>query len=148
MRTFLLGTTIAAALAAFTTGCVVTAEPATYGTVVYSDPPPDQRVYIYDPGYPPGCYYYGDEVYYEGRAYPRDVFVERVVNVNIRENRYISVDENRRLGNTYVQRDAGRYQTAHPSYRSPGGSGGNQPDLHRGGGRPAGGHPQGHEGRE
>ncbi len=124
-------------LAGVAAGCIVTAEPVAPGVVVTAEPPPDQRVYIYDPGYPPGCYYYGDDVYYEGRAYRRDVFVNRVVNVNIHENRYVNIEENRRSANVYVSRDTVHYQSAHPEYR--GRPGGGRSDEHRGGPAPRGG---------
>ena len=65
------------------------------GVVVYEEPPPVERVYVYEQGYPPGCYFYGGFAYYGGRRYERDVFVNRVVNVNVHENRYVNVTENR-----------------------------------------------------
>ena len=124
-----LGTGVAILLAGLSAGCIVTAEPVAPSVEVAAEPPPDQRVYIYDPGYPPGCYYYGDDVYYEGRAYRRDVFVSHVVNVNIRENRYVNAEQNRRSANTYVTRDTVHYQNNHPNYRGP--AGGGHPDNHR-----------------
>jgi hypothetical protein len=65
---------------------------------VYVDvlPPPEERVYVYDPGYPPGCFVYGGYYYYGGYRYPHDVFINRVVNVNVHENRYVNIEENRR----------------------------------------------------
>jgi hypothetical protein len=62
------------------------------------EPPPEERVYVYDPGFPPGVYFYGDYYWYNGYRYPRDVFVDRYVAVNVRENRFIDVEENRRMG--------------------------------------------------
>jgi hypothetical protein len=62
------------------------------------EPPPDQRQYIYDPGYPPGTYFYGGYYYYGRYRYPHDVFVNRYVAVNVRDHRYANVDENRRAG--------------------------------------------------
>jgi hypothetical protein len=62
------------------------------------EPPPDDRVYVYDPGFPPGVYFYNDYYWYNGYRYPHDVFINRYVTVNVRENRFINVDENRRLG--------------------------------------------------
>ena len=53
---------------------------------------------MYDPGYPPGCYFYNDYYWYGGYRYPRDVFINRYVVVNIRERRYIDVEQNRRFG--------------------------------------------------
>ncbi len=72
--------------------------------VVEQEPPPVQRVYIYDEGYPPGCYVYGGFVYYGGYRYERDVFVNRYVTVNIREHRYVNVAENRRVGHDFEVR--------------------------------------------
>ena len=62
------------------------------------EPPPEQRVYVYDPGFPPGVYFYNNYYWYGGYRYPHDVFINRVVTVNIHENRYVRVDENRRMG--------------------------------------------------
>ena len=66
------------------------------GVVIVDEPPPEERVYYYDPGYPPGTYYYNGYYYYGGYRYERDVFVTRYVNVNVRENRYVNVEDNRR----------------------------------------------------
>jgi hypothetical protein len=66
--------------------------------VIEVEPAPMDRVYVYEVGYPPGCYVYGDYYYYNGYRYPHDVFVRQVVTVNIRENRYVNVEENRRAG--------------------------------------------------
>jgi hypothetical protein len=78
---------------------------------VYVDvlPPPDQRVYYYDPGYPPGCFFYGGYYYYGGYRYSRDVFINRVVNVNIHENRYVNVEENHRQGEAVKVRQQADY---------------------------------------
>jgi hypothetical protein len=62
------------------------------------EPPPDQRQYVYDPGYPPGTYFYGGYYYYGRYRYPHDVFVNRYVAGNVRDRRYANVDENRRAG--------------------------------------------------
>jgi hypothetical protein len=75
--------------------------------VIDAEPPPPERVYVYDPGYPPGVYFYNNYYWYGGYRYERDVFINRVVNVNIRENRYVNVTENRRVAQriqTGVQR--------------------------------------------
>jgi hypothetical protein len=97
-------------------GCVVYTQPA-YRPVAYEpapapggpvvvapgvvaidvEPPPPERVYVYDPGYPPGCYFYGGFYWYGGYRYPHDVFINRYVTVNVRENRYVNVEENRRV---------------------------------------------------
>jgi hypothetical protein len=91
-------------------GCTIRTYPQPYGQQAYdaplvdgpgvapidAPPPPDQCVYVYDPGYPPGTYYYGGNYYYGGYRYQQDVFVTRVVNVNVHENRYVNVADNRR----------------------------------------------------
>jgi hypothetical protein len=66
--------------------------------IIDVEPAPYDRVYVYDPGYPPGCYFYGGFYWYGGYRYPHDVFIQRYVTVNVRENRYINVEENRRSG--------------------------------------------------
>lgn len=66
--------------------------------VIEVEPAPVERVYIYEPGYPPGTYYCDGYYWYGGYRYERDVFVERVVVVNVRERRYVDVEENRRIG--------------------------------------------------
>lgn len=84
----------------------VVAEPVVEGPVIDApgvevvqvEPPPEERVYVYDPGYPPGVYFYNNYYWYGGYRYPRDVFINRYVAVNVREHRYINVEENRRLG--------------------------------------------------
>jgi hypothetical protein len=65
--------------------------------VITVEPAPVERVYVYDPGYPPGCYFYSGYYWYGGYRYPHDVFVERYVTVNVHENRYVNVEENRRV---------------------------------------------------
>jgi hypothetical protein len=62
------------------------------------EPAPDLRVYYYDPGYPPGCYFYGGYYYYGGYRYPHDVFINRYVNVNIRDHRFIDRRDNMERG--------------------------------------------------
>lgn len=66
-------------------------------TVVAIDvePDPAARVYVYDPGFPPGCYFYGGFYYYGGYRYPHDMFVHRYVEVNIRDHRFADPRENR-----------------------------------------------------
>jgi hypothetical protein len=66
--------------------------------VIQVEPAPTERVYVYDPGYPPGVYLYNDYYWYGGYRYPRDVFINQYVAENIRENRYVNVEENRRMG--------------------------------------------------
>jgi hypothetical protein len=67
------------------------------------EPDPVQRVYVYDEGYPPGTYVYNNYYYYGGYRYPRDVFVNRYVQENVRQRRYIDRDENRREGQRVEQ---------------------------------------------
>jgi hypothetical protein len=62
------------------------------------EPDPALRVYVYDPGFPPGVYLYGGFYFYAGHRYPHDVFVDRVVTVNIRDHRFADPDANRRAG--------------------------------------------------
>jgi hypothetical protein len=66
--------------------------------VIEVEPAPEERVYVYDPGYPPGVYFYNGFYWYGGYRYEHDVFVNRYVVVNIREHRYVNVEENRRSG--------------------------------------------------
>jgi hypothetical protein len=66
--------------------------------VIDVEPAPVERVYIYDPGYPPGTYYYNGYYYYGGYRYERDVFVHRYVEENVREHRYADARENRDAG--------------------------------------------------
>ncbi len=92
------------------TGCVVYERPRPVAVVeqpvvvepgvevIEVEPAPEERVYVYEVGYPPGCYVYGGYYYYGGHRYEHDVFVNQVVTVNIRENRYVNVEENRRSG--------------------------------------------------
>jgi hypothetical protein len=85
------------------------------------EPAPAERVYVYDEGYPPGCYLYGGFIYYGGYRYHRDIFVERVVRVNVREHRYVNVVENRRAGHVIEERHRtefvkyGAHHASHPS---------------------------------
>jgi hypothetical protein len=96
-------------------------------TVIEVEPPPPQRIYIYERGYPPGCYMYGGYVYYGQRRYERTVFVNRVVTVNVQRNVYVNVNENRRVGQQVerthqveFQRTGGRVSpAAHPVVRHP-----------------------------
>jgi hypothetical protein len=87
--------------------------------VIEEEPAPEYRVYVYDPGYPPGTYYYNGFYYYGGYRYEHDVFVNRYVVVNVRENRYANVEENRRAGAAVAQQQRVQYQrvAAGPQYR-------------------------------
>lgn len=62
------------------------------------EPAPDERVYVYDAGFPPGVYLVGGYYWYGGYRYDHDVFVNGYVAANIREHRYADVAENRRAG--------------------------------------------------
>lgn len=104
------------ALAAFfASGCVVETPGPPPGPVVVADtdgpvvqdpgvvlidvePPPDDRQYVYDPGFPPGTYLYNGYYYYGRYRYPHDVFVNRYVAANVSAHRYANVDENRKAG--------------------------------------------------
>jgi hypothetical protein len=66
--------------------------------VIDVEPAPEERVYVYDTGFPPGVYFYNGFYWYGGYRYEHDVFVNRYVVVNIREHRYVDVEENRRAG--------------------------------------------------
>jgi hypothetical protein len=66
--------------------------------VITVEPDPVERVYVYEPGYPPGTYFYGGFYWYDGYRYSHDVFIHRYVDVNIRERRFIDVEANRRRG--------------------------------------------------
>lgn len=93
-----------------TAGCVVYEQPRPVAVVeqpvvvgpgvevIEVEPAPADRVYVYEEGYPPGVYFCNGFYWYNGYRYQHDVFVDRVVTVNIRENRYIDVEENRRAG--------------------------------------------------
>jgi hypothetical protein len=66
-------------------------------TVVLIDvePAPAYRVYVYDPGFPPGAYFYGGFYYYGRYRYPHDVFIHSYVEVNVRQHRFMDARENR-----------------------------------------------------
>jgi hypothetical protein len=81
--------------------------------VIEVEPPPVERVYVYDPGYPPGCYFYNDYYWYGGYRYPHDVFINRYVRVNVRENRFSNVEENRRQGQQIEARHRAEFAENH-----------------------------------
>jgi hypothetical protein len=117
-----LASIVCASVALLCGGCVVYSQPAVVAEpvqepvaegpviegpgviVIEQEPPPVERVYVYDPGYPPGAYFYGGYYYYGGYRYERDVFVTRYVNVNVRERRYVNVNENRSAGRHIEER--------------------------------------------
>jgi len=77
------------------------------------EPPPDERVYVYDPGYPPGVYLYGDYYWYNGYRYPRQVFIDRYVSVNIRDDRYSDAEQNREMGQQIEAKQRRKYARKH-----------------------------------
>ena len=110
-RNLALSCVVCGSLALLSAGCIIReGPPPRQVVVVEEEPPPAERVYIYEEGYPPGAYRYGDYYYYEGRRYERDVFITRVVNVNIRERRYINVEENRRISREVEYEHVVQYQ--------------------------------------
>lgn len=83
------------------------------GVAIDVEPDPAQRQYIYDEGYPPGCYVYENYYYYNGYRYPRDVFVNQYVQENIRQHRFVNADENRRQGQQIEQRQREEFTRNH-----------------------------------
>lgn len=81
--------------------------------VIQVEPAPEVRVYVYDPGYPPGVYFYGDYYWYRGYRYPHDVFINRYVVVNVRERRFVDVEQNRRMGQQLAARQRVAYANTH-----------------------------------
>jgi hypothetical protein len=77
------------------------------------EPDPSARVYVYDEGYPPGTYLYNDYYYYGGYRYPRDVFVNRYVQENIRQHRFENREENRRQAQAIEQRHRTEFSKTH-----------------------------------
>lgn len=77
------------------------------------EPDPGQRVYIYDQGYPPGTYTYDGYYYYGGYRYPRGVFVDRYVQENVREHRYVNAVENRQAGTRIEQKQRADFSVNH-----------------------------------
>jgi len=73
------------------------------------EPAPPDRVYVYDPGFPPGTYFYGGFYYYGGYRYPHDVFINRYIVVNVRERRYANVEENRRAATPIIEQHRAQY---------------------------------------
>jgi hypothetical protein len=86
--------------------------------VIQVEPVPVERVYVYDPGFPPGTYFYSGYYWYGGYRYEHDVFIHRYVDVNVREHRYIDVSENRRAGQRVEQRQVTQFARQHPGYSS------------------------------
>jgi hypothetical protein len=109
MANVFLKSLVAASASILMTGCVVYTRPAPAPVVtevvvdpgvevVEVEPAPEERIYVYDPGFPPGCYLVGGFYWYNGSRYDHDVFMNRYVTVNIREGRYTNAEENRRVG--------------------------------------------------
>ena len=65
---------------------------------VDTEPPIEQRTYVYDEGYPPGAFVCNNYVYYGAYRYPQTLFVNDYVQRNVREHRYVDREENRRAG--------------------------------------------------
>jgi hypothetical protein len=91
----------------FATGVTVEAAPVVVegpvvdgGVAIDVEPALDQRVYVYDAGFPPGVYLYGDYYWYGGYRYPQAAFVNGYVAVNLRGGRFTDVAANRRAGVT------------------------------------------------
>jgi len=93
------------------------------------EPPPAERVYVYDPGFPPGVYFYNNYYWYGGYRYPHDVFITQFVNPNIRANRYINAEENRRSGREFESRQREEFARTHGV--RPGARPGERPDGER-----------------
>jgi hypothetical protein len=77
---------------------VVEAPVVAGGVAIDVEPPPDERVYVYDAGFPPGVYLDGGFYWYGGFRYPQDVFINGYVATNLRGGLYANVAENRRAG--------------------------------------------------
>jgi hypothetical protein len=77
--------------------------------IIETEPPPAERVYVYDPGYPPGVYFYNNYYWYGGYRYDRDVFRDRYVERNIREHRYVDANENRAEGHRFEEQHRQEY---------------------------------------
>ena len=90
------------------------------GEVILIDvePAPVERVYVYEPGFPPGCYLYGGFYYYGGYRYRREVFVDRYVTINIREHRFIDVQRNREVGRRFEERHRTEFERFGPRHES------------------------------
>jgi hypothetical protein len=82
------------------------------------EPAPVERVYVYEPGFPPGTYLFGGFYYYGGYRYNHDVFVHRYVEVNVRERRFINITENRRIGHTIEERHRTEFVKYGPKHES------------------------------
>jgi hypothetical protein len=110
-------------------GCVVYTQPASVAAqpvvtgpgveAIEVEPPPADRVYVYDPGFPPGCYFYDGYYWYDGYRYPHDVFVNDYVVANVREHRFIDVEENRRTGARIEVEHRQQYAQNHGIRRGP-----------------------------
>ena len=114
-RTFALLCVACGTLSLLSAGCIIREGPpprevVVEREVVVDEPPPVERVYIYEEGYPPGSYRCGDYYYYGGYRYERNVFITKVVNVNIHEHRYVNVVENRRVSHEIEHQHVVQYQ--------------------------------------
>jgi hypothetical protein len=97
--------------------------------VIDVEPDPTYRVYVYDPGFPPGAYFYGGFYYYGGYRYPHDVFINRYVVVNVREHRFADAHENRERSMVIEAQHRRDYQ-AHNAHGHPADAHGHPTDPH------------------
>jgi hypothetical protein len=82
------------------------------------EPDPTARVYVYDPGFPPGVYFYGGFYYYGGYRYPHDVFIHRYVEVNVRERHFMDPHENRERSRAIEEQHRRDFAAHKPSPRA------------------------------
>jgi hypothetical protein len=95
--------------------------------VVTVEPDPALREYVYDPGYPPGAYFYDGYYWYGGYRYPHDVFINQYVAVNVREHRFADAAENRQRAmvaerdnrREFAQNHGVRNSNPHPTVGNP-----------------------------
>jgi hypothetical protein len=95
------------------------------------EPPPAERVYVYDEGFPPGVYLYDNFYYYNGYRYDHDVFVNRFVKANIANRRYVNVEENRRLGGQIEEKQKADFQKTGGKHPAKEARPGDKPAEHR-----------------
>ena len=116
MRESLILVAVTVASASLLLGCAVTVAPPVVasnvvvdgpavegpvidgGVAIDVEPPMEERVYVYDAGFPPGVYLDGGFYWYGGYRYPQDVFVSGYVAANIRGGRFADAAANRRAG--------------------------------------------------
>ena len=94
----------------------VVVEPVVSGPgveLVEVEPAPPDRVYVYDPGFPPGVYWYGGYYWYDGYRYPHDLFIHNYVERNRAEHRYFDQSENRRMSSRIEEEHRQRFAVDH-----------------------------------